>query len=283
MKRCPTCQKTFDDSLWFCQIDGSALVDDGAASNPLQTLTGAPPISDGEDDLLQLDGVEDETKTLVSYPDFQSPKSSPDEFKSENFPPFDDFSTVLPPDSNRFSDGLSSGNSSPSFGAPQSAPFDSSSFQSPAAPFSDPPPRDAPNAPFNQNPFDAAQNQYGQPLQQHSWAPPPAPEAAWQNQNIGANTPFQPPMISRGQDQTLPIVSLVLGIISIMCCFVGFLTGPAALITGYLGKKNADKNPNEYGGSGMAIAGMITGGIGALISIGYFLIIIIGAINDSVR
>ena len=27
MKQCPVCEKTFDDSLRFCQVDGTPLVD----------------------------------------------------------------------------------------------------------------------------------------------------------------------------------------------------------------------------------------------------------------
>ena len=34
----------------------------------------------------------------------------------------------------------------------------------------------------------------------------------------------------------MPIVSLILGIVS-LCCYTGWLTGPAALITGYIGMK----------------------------------------------
>lgn len=279
MKRCPTCQKTFDDSLRFCQLDGTPLVDEigsVAGSNPLETMVGAAPINDDEDDLLQLGGgakddADDVTKTLISNPDSRSAKSPLDEFTSKSPSPFDEFSsTSSATNSNSFSDEKNSSNSSP-FGSPD--------FQSsPSSPFSEPPPTRAPEMPFNQNSFNSGQNQYGQPLQQSSWTPPPAPEANWQSQNIGANTPFQPPMIIQGQNQTLPIISLVLGIISALCCWVGFLTGPAALITGYLGKKNADSNPNEFGGGGMALAGMITGGIGTLISIGYFIVIIIGLI-----
>lgn len=271
MKRCPICQNTFDDSLRFCQLDGTLLVDDagtidssGLPLDPLKTMVGGAPIRDDEDDLLQL-GDDDATKTLSSPYDspfgqtpFDASAPSSDSFSQTGSSPFSNESSGLPP-----------------FGSPQSTPFDTPNYQSPSTPFSEPPS-------FNQGQFDAAQNTYGQPLQQ-SWTPPPAPVAGWQSQNVGANTPFAPPMVGMNQDQTLPIISLVCGIISLMCCWIGFLLGPAALITGYLGKKNADDNPNRYGGSGMAMAGMITGGIGTLISVGYFLLVIIGAVNGSAR
>jgi hypothetical protein len=122
----------------------------------------------------------------------------------------------------------------------------------PGNPFDDP----IYNKPFEQN----------QPLQATQWTPPPAPEAGWQNQAVGANTPFQPPVESAGQNNTLSIVSLVLGILSIPCCgFVVF--GIGAAVTGFLAKKKADENPALYGGRGMALAGMIIGIITAVIGL----------------
>ncbi|MCU0240025.1 MAG: DUF4190 domain-containing protein [Pyrinomonadaceae bacterium] len=99
--------------------------------------------------------------------------------------------------------------------------------------------------------------------QQTAWTPPPAPVSSWQNQEIGQNTPFQPPaVVSQGQNQTLAIVSLVLGILSIVCCQ---LTGPVAIVTGWMAKNKADENPGEFGGRGLALAGFITGIIGSIL------------------
>ncbi len=107
------------------------------------------------------------------------------------------------------------------------------------------------------------------------WTPPPAPDASWQNQEIGSNTPFQPPPAGTGSlNQTLPIVSLVLGVIS-LCCYISPITGAAALITGFIGMKNANNDPANYGGKGLAIAGMIVGGIMFLIGLAYYVIVIL--------
>lgn len=121
---------------------------------------------------------------------------------------------------------------------------------------------------FNQSPFSQPQTPFGQsnepfnkPFQQDEWAPPPAPVAAWQDQGLGTNTPFQPP-VAGGQNNTLAIISLVLGVIGIVFCQI---TGPAALITGFMARKKAIENPHEYGGSGLALAGLITGAIGTLL------------------
>lgn len=118
-----------------------------------------------------------------------------------------------------------------------------------------------PGSPFAPTPFGQASEPVNQPLAQSNWTPPPAPEAGWQNQQIGQNTPFQPP-VSSGENQTLAIVSLVLGIIGIAFCQ---LTGPVAIITGFMARKKAAANPSEFGGEGLALAGIITGIIGTII------------------
>jgi len=48
---------------------------------------------------------------------------------------------------------------------------------------------------------------------------------------------------------------------------MSLLTGPAAMIMGFIAKKNADQNPAQYGGRGMALGGMIAGGLGIFIGI----------------
>jgi hypothetical protein len=126
------------------------------------------------------------------------------------------------------------------------------------------------NDPFNQ--------------QNMGWTPPPAPLQGWQNQPLGSNTPFQPPMAGRmGNDQTLPVISMILGILSItmICCYgIGLPFGVGALVTGYMGNNNANNNPMKYGGNGLAIAGLVTGGIGTLVAIGWIILFIIAALSS---
>ena len=148
-------------------------------------------------------------------------------------------------------------------------------------PFGDskPPPVKDYAEPNQPNPFDppspfGAAEPFNQPLQQTEWTPPPAPDASWQNQNIGANTSFQPSAAAQGLDQTLPIISLVLGILSI-CCYVSPLTGIAALITGYLGMKNVNTDPTKYGGKTLAIVGMSLGGLFFLVGVAYYIIVLV--------
>jgi hypothetical protein len=47
-------------------------------------------------------------------------------------------------------------------------------------------------------------------------------------------------------------------------------------VTGYLGLKNAGENPMQFGGRGLAIGGIVTGVIGLLISIIFFIAILAG-------
>ena len=139
-------------------------------------------------------------------------------------------------------------------------PFEQQNYGQ-SKPFEEPPLQSfEPPSPFGSSGFDDS-GRATQPLQQTEWTPPPAPEANWQNQDIGQNTPFQPPPAAGGQNQTLAIVSLVLGIAGIVLCQ---LTAPIAVITGFMARRKASENPNEYGGAGLALAGIITGAIGTV-------------------
>lgn len=107
------------------------------------------------------------------------------------------------------------------------------------------------------------------------------PVSPWQNQQNLQNQPFMQPAFVKGKDQTLPIVSLVLGILSIVliCCYGGLPFGIAALITGYLGMNNTNKDPMQYGGRGMAVTGLILGAISLLGSIVFILLAIAGSLK----
>lgn len=89
------------------------------------------------------------------------------------------------------------------------------------------------------------------------------------------------PMVVHGQDQTLPTIGMVLGILSVLliCCYGGFYFGLAALIIGFIGMSNVNKDPERYGGKGLAIAGMIMGGI----SFAFAVIAILIAIANNIK
>ncbi|MEO8071881.1 MAG: DUF4190 domain-containing protein [Acidobacteriota bacterium] len=105
----------------------------------------------------------------------------------------------------------------------------------------------------------------------------PEPVSQWRNQADLQNQSYAPSMMVQKQDQTLPTVSLILGILSfvLFCCYGGFPLGVAAAITGYLGMNNANNDPTKYGGRGMAIAGLILGAVSILSSIVFILFAIL--------
>lgn len=111
-------------------------------------------------------------------------------------------------------------------------------------------------------------NEYTSPNQPQT--PPYAPMGTWQ----GGNPPMMPPQAYVSQNQTLPTISLVLGIFSMLliCCYAGIPLGLAALVTGYLGMQNAKNDPVQYGGGGLAMAGMIIGGITFVLTILMFIL-----------
>lgn len=106
----------------------------------------------------------------------------------------------------------------------------------------------------------------------------------YENQQITQNQTWgiqgQNQFAAKGLDQTLPTVSLVLGILSLVlfCCYGGIPMGLAALIVGYLGMNNANTDPMQYGGKGLAIGGMVLGGIALVISILFIFLGILGNI-----
>jgi hypothetical protein len=346
MKRCPTCQKEFPDSMRFCQTDGTPLIETAETAppeDPFKTVVGQPPPDDPfktivggsgssssdieqskDNDILQLpDEPVDPMKTMVVSPEdwkkedssasaSEPPVPAPPKFNEPdlNPPAFGDLSPAPPSSSTGDIFGSSSSSSSqppsepkisdspfgqPPSGSPFQSPFEQqkSSFE-PPSPFDAPapPPFKEPESPFgNQQPFDqspfgqpqnplgqAASDPFSNPSPQAEWNPPPAPVQNWQDQQLGANTPFQPPPVSGsgGQNQTLAIVSLVLGILSLPCCG-WYIFGIGALITGFIAKGKADNDPGNYGGRGMALAGIIMGALSLVMGIIVTILYILGA------
>jgi hypothetical protein len=332
MKKCPTCEKTFEDSMRFCQTDGTLLVDDVAseeAIDPYQTIVApsdplpAPvdePVEDpyktvvaaqaesaapdASGDLLQIPETPDPLKTMYASEDEIRREMAAEEPKEEpifEVPPAPEPPAFVEPELNEPVYGDSAPPPSPfSTGDAPPSPYAVFEDAGPQAddsgegetliapdapipsPFGERPPAPSYSTPDYKEPEPPPANPFNEPYTpsavsdqqaQMEWTPPPAPEAGWQNQPIGQDTPFQPPPAGGGLNQTLPIVSLVFGIISV-CCYVSPLTGLVALITGFMGMKNANNDPNSYGGKGLAIAGMIVGGVFFVLGLLYWLYII---------
>jgi hypothetical protein len=69
-------------------------------------------------------------------------------------------------------------------------------------------------------------------------------------------SPISPPASGEPQ-RGLAVTSLVLGILSLVC--LGPLTGIPAIICGHIARKRSRQSPAEYGGPGMATAGLALG------------------------
>ncbi len=131
----------------------------------------------------------------------------------------------------------------------------------------------------------------GQGLEAPGWNPPATPNTGWNNPQGGQNTPFQPSGAGgTGQNKTLVFVSLGLGVLGLLIlipsllitiCGIGsFLCGIGAIITGFLGRSRAISQPEEYGGAGLGIGGIVLGVlsvIGPIAIVILYLVIFAGA------
>lgn len=330
MKRCPTCQKTFDDNMRFCQTDGTPLVEDSTPADPYKTMVasrediqaalnapsqannaGQPGIGAPDEEPLEIPSnppqssaaSEFETKIagkdVIEIPPLaESTPPEPPKFNEPSAPPpsFGE-STPASPFSQPEPAGPGDFPTTPPipspFNAPKPASFAPVASQSsepepapageeertyfepePAAPSFSQPESSSPQfaepepAPAQQfNPFEAQSTPQGGAIAQSEWTPPSPVQSS-------PATPSRPPAAQGGKlNQTLPIVSLVFGILS-LCCWVSPLTGIIALITGFLGMKNANSNPMQYGGKTLAIIGMVLGGIFFLVGLAYWVFVI---------
>ena len=73
-----------------------------------------------------------------------------------------------------------------------------------------------------------------------------------------------PPAYPVATEKNLALLSMILGIVSVTIgcwCYFGVLTSPVAIVLGLYALSLIKKEPNKYGGRGMAIAGIVTGAL----------------------
>jgi len=75
----------------------------------------------------------------------------------------------------------------------------------------------------------------------------------------------------------LAVTSLCLGLLSFAVCWLGIVTGIAALALGLVARRQI-RDRDEQGG-GMAIAGAITGGLAALLYVGFLTLTIVASVT----
>jgi general secretion pathway protein G len=74
------------------------------------------------------------------------------------------------------------------------------------------------------------------------------------------------------------IWSLVLGILS--CILLGFLAGIPAIICGHIARRKARLSPHSYGGGGLAVAGLVLGYVGTVVSALLLTILFLSAVYN---
>jgi uncharacterized protein DUF4190 len=95
-----------------------------------------------------------------------------------------------------------------------------------------------------------------------------------------------PPAYPVATEKNMALLSMIFGIVSVTvgwCCYFGVLTGPVAIGLGLYALSQIKKDPNKYGGKGMAIAGIVTGALYfvfiALIALIWGLSVFLGGLN----
>lgn len=111
-----------------------------------------------------------------------------------------------------------------------------------------------------------AQPPYDQPHQ----GQPPYGQAPYGQAPYGQPGPYGPgygyaPPRPAAPTSGKAVAALVLGIFSIVLCYLGVLVGPAAIVLGVMAKRDVKARPGALGGESMATAGLVTGIIGTAV------------------
>ena len=103
------------------------------------------------------------------------------------------------------------------------------------------------------------------------------PPAVWANQSNLQNQPGGLPALVQSRDQTLPTISLILGVLGVLvvCCQGGIPLGAGAIITGIMALNNEKSDPVKYGGRGLAMGGIIAGALALSVGIIWLLLMIV--------
>ncbi len=83
----------------------------------------------------------------------------------------------------------------------------------------------------------------------------------------------QNPYLKTQQNSSLTITSLVLGILSLLVPVILSIPG---IITGHMARSKAKKNPEKFGGSRMALVGLILSYAELIMTIGFGWVLVSG-------
>ena len=313
MKKCPNCDRTYEDTLRFCQSDGTPLVDEKPVVDPYKTMVASKdeiaaamgsqgggasdpePAAKVDDEVLQLPKDLDPKKTMyASEAEIRKEMTAHDEqvvdlpplapeppkfSEPDMLPPvFGDAPPASPPPSPfaASSDPIANLTDEPPFS--KTTPPIPSPFDKPKPSTYEPPPAFTPGA----EPRSSAASSDAKPFEQNepaaAWTPPAPIEAAATGpvQNWEPNEPMQNAPVSagpQGQNKTLSIISLVAGILGLTLCCGTVLPSLIGTVLGFMARSKAANDPSNYGGAGLALGGIITGILGIVFSIAYLIFI----------
>lgn len=291
MKKCPTCEKTFDDGMRFCQVDGTPLVDD-VPFDPYATIVGTVAnITPPAEEPAAADATPSQAAISVPEEVLEAPNADP---LKTMYVSDSEMEQVLgavgdaPVEEIKADEVEAEAPILEVPSMPEPPPPSFSDMSPPPSPFTEPSPANeqaVPAPPMFLEPEPAMQeaDTVIPPEVAAAVAPPPSPIQEWtppdvnlQNQQIGANAPFQQPAVG-GENKTLAIVSLVCGILSLICCS-WFIPGIAAIVMGFIARSKANSDPANYGGAGLAMGGIITGAISLVLGIIVIILYFVGAL-----
>jgi hypothetical protein len=123
-----------------------------------------------------------------------------------------------------------------------------------------------------------AQPQYGQPAQ-----PQYAPPAGYPQQYAGQPASLQYGAPAPSKTNALALTALIVGVVGLFLCwipFLGVLIGVVAVVLGFLGIRKAA----EVGGKGLAIGGIVAGGLTLLIGLIFTVItlFVVSTVDDNI-
>ena len=142
----------------------------------------------------------------------------------------------------------------------------------PNDPYGQPPPY---TPPPQQDPYGGGGYQ-----QVPSYTPPPAPGPYY-----GGPVQYGAAGYPTRQNNSLALISMICGIAGLVLmffCGFGFLPAVAAVIMGFVGRSQINQSGGMQGGSGMALTGIITGGVAVALSVIIFIVFLIGGVFSAI-
>lgn len=282
----------------FCQVDGTPLVDAPPPIDPYKTMVARPEdIAAAIPPLEKAEPAEPIDEPVLEIPPVDAdPKktmyASEDEIRSAmaevSFPeePVIDMPPVSEPEPPQFiaPEVFEEKPSSLTPPSPFSEPEPEARFQNTTppipSPFSTPKqsfeaPEPEPPAFVQPEPFYPPAAEESAPIVAADKTPSPVAQDNWQDQQMQNPQFSQGAPAAAGPNQTLAIVSLVVGVLSLLCCTI-FIPGLVAVVLGFMARGKANSDPANYGGAGLALGGIIAGGVSLLIGAGFWILYALG-------